>query len=68
MKKIINEKIWEKEFNRIKDKEEFIDYYCDIEDKWLQYSDWDEKIKALFGNYKNAVLSFYKSQVEATLS
>ncbi len=68
MKKIIKKKIWEKEFDRIKGKEEFIEYYCDVEDKWLQYSDWDEKIKGIFGSYKNAVVSFYKSQVEDKLS
>jgi hypothetical protein len=64
-KKIIKGKIWKKEFNQIKDKEEFIEYYCDFEDKWLQYSDWDKKIKGIFGSYKNAVLSFYESQGEA---
>ena len=57
-------KNWQKEFNRIKETEEFKEYYIDIEDRWLQYSDWDKKIKGIFGNYKNAVLSFNKSQTE----
>jgi len=62
------EKNWKKEFNRIKDREKFKEYYCDVEDKWLQYSNWDKKIKGVFGSYKNAVLSFHKSQVKTKLN
>ena len=60
MKKVFVNKKWQDEFNKIKDSEEFKEYYCEVEDKWLQYSDWDKKIKGIFGSYKNAVLSFNK--------
>ena len=68
MNKIIKKKIWEKEFERIKDREDFLEFYCEIEDKWLQYSDWDKKIKGIFGGYKNAILSFYSSQIEEKIT
>jgi len=60
----MKKKKWEKEFDRIKEKEDFKEYYNDAEDKWLQYSGWDKKIKGIFGGYKKAVLSFYESRVE----
>jgi hypothetical protein len=49
---------WLKEFEKIKDSEEFIDFYIEQEDQWLQYADWDEKILGVFGSYKKAVKEF----------
>ena len=54
----MKKKKWEKEFDRIKEKEDFKEYYNDAEDKWLQYSDWDKKIKGIFGGYKKSCIIF----------
>ncbi len=51
------------EFEKIKDRSGFVDFYCDREDKWLQYSDMDKKVKAVFGSYKKAVVEFQKDSV-----
>jgi len=52
---------WEKEFDRIKKNKSFSEFYCEKEDEWLQYSDWNSKIPAVFGSYKNAVLQYRSS-------
>ena len=49
---------WQKEFEKIKDTKEFIDFYVEQEDQWLQFADWNEKIPGIFGSYKKAVKDF----------
>jgi len=63
MKSLIKVKImfknkWKKEFEKIKDTEEFQEFYIEQEDQWLQHADWDEKIPGILGSYKNAVKEF----------
>jgi len=41
--------------NNYKDDERFIDWYCYMEDKWLQNADWEEKLTGVFGSIKNAM-------------
>jgi hypothetical protein len=41
--------------------EEFIDFYCIMEDKWLQYASWEPKLIAVFGSIENAKREFEKS-------
>lgn len=43
---------------------EFIDFYCYMEDKWLQIAELHEKIIAVFGSIENAKKAFeeYKSE------
>ncbi len=43
---------------------DFIDFYCYKEDKWLQYTDLDEKIIAVFGSIENAEIEFEKYKKE----
>lgn len=52
------QKRWAKSFERIKNNKLFIEFYCEAEDNWLQYSDWAPKIHGVFGSYENAVLAF----------
>ena len=61
MGKLLGKKNWKKEFGEIKDKNSFLEFYCEKEDVWLQYSDCGPKIKAIFGTYKNAVRQFEAS-------
>jgi hypothetical protein len=46
------------EFGRICDRDDFVEFYCEAEELWLQYADWNEKIPAVFGSFKNAVIGF----------
>ena len=55
---MILRKDWRAEFEKIKIDKSFAEFYCEKEDLWLQYSDWDPKLKAVFGSYKNAVTQF----------
>lgn len=33
-------------------------WYCYMEDKWLQYADWEEKLTAIFGSVENAIKEY----------
>ena len=68
MKQSAKKNYWEKKFNLIKDNAEFIEYYCEVEDKWLQYSGWENKIKGIFGSYKKAITSFQKFRSKSRIS
>ena len=52
------------ELEKLKKDKEFIDFYIAKEDKWLQNSNLDDKIKAIFGNIENAKIEFEKYKVE----
>ncbi|HHT9110019.1 MAG TPA: hypothetical protein ACFYDZ_02535 [Candidatus Brocadiaceae bacterium] len=36
----------------------FQSWYCYMEDKWLQYADWEEKLVGVFGSVENAIKRF----------
>lgn len=40
--------------------EDFEDFICEFEDKWMQYSNEETKIKAYFGSLENGVEIFEK--------
>ncbi len=42
---------------------EFIDFLCYKEDKWLQNSNFEEKIKAIFGSVEQAQEEFQKDDI-----
>jgi|AP12_2_1047962.scaffolds.fasta_scaffold01873_4 superoxide dismutase len=42
---------------------EFIEFICYKEDKWLQYSTFEEKIKTFFGSIKKAKEEFKKDVI-----
>jgi hypothetical protein len=48
-----------KDLIKLTKNQEFIDFYCIQEDKWLQYADWEEKPKAIFGSLNNAKKNFH---------
>ncbi len=60
--------IWKQEFERLKNKTVFADFYREREDQWLQYSDWDKKIPAIFGSCKEAILQFKATRVASRKS
>ncbi len=43
---------------------DFIDFYCYMEDKWLQNADLLEKLIAVFGSVENAEVKFEKYKKE----
>lgn len=52
--------------NKIKDlikNPQFIDFYSYREDKWLQNSDWEEKLIGIFGSIENAIKEFDKDEI-----
>jgi hypothetical protein len=52
------ETFWTAEFARLRGRDDFVEFYCRAEDQWLQFADWDEKVQAIFGDYRSAVLRF----------
>ena len=62
----MHEENWRKEFDQIKNADSFLKFYIEEEDLWLQYSNWDSKIKAVFGTYENAVSQF-KTTMNTTI-
>ncbi|MFO0794914.1 MAG: hypothetical protein U0586_12750 [Candidatus Brocadiaceae bacterium] len=39
---------------------QFQSWYCYMEDKWLQYAGWEEKLVGVFGSVENAIKRFEK--------
>ena len=58
MKKAIEQRIDDLKLNQ-----DFIDFYCFREDKWLQNANWNEKLKAIFGTIENAIKEFERDTV-----
>jgi hypothetical protein len=44
--------------NKVLTSEDFVDFFCYWEDKWLQYADWNVKIPAIFGSLESAIEAF----------
>jgi hypothetical protein len=55
------------ELEILKTNEDFIDFFCQKEDKWLQHADFNEKINAIFGNTEIAIKEFEKYKLENNL-
>lgn len=39
-------------------RKDFVDFLCYREEKWLQYSNLEEKLKAIFGSVENGLKEF----------
>ncbi len=52
------------EINNLKNNQDFIDFYCQKEDKWLQNAELIEKINVVFGNFDNAIKEFEEYKIE----
>jgi len=48
----------------LSENQEFLDFFCYKEDKWLQYAELDEKLIAVFGSIENAEKEFEKYKAE----
>ena len=55
------------DIENLKKNQDFIDFYCQKEDKWFQNTELIEKINAVFGNSENAIKEFEKYRIENNL-
>ncbi len=53
-----------KKIKTLEQNNDFVDFYCYMEDKWLQNAEFDQKLIAVFGSVENAEIEFEKYKEE----
>ncbi len=53
-----------KKIKKLEQNNDFVDFYCYMEDKWLQNAEFDQKLIAVFGSVENAEIEFEKYKEE----